>query len=889
MKFFTKLAPKLLYFATLFTLVASMGMLALYLAVGPGLPDVDSIRDIRLQTPMRVYAADGQLMAEFGEKRRIPISLDEVPQNFINALLATEDQRFFEHSGVDFLGVLRAALNLALTGNKSQGASTITMLVARNYYLTREKRFSRKITEMFLAWKLEAELSKREILELFLNKIPFGHRAFGLGAAAQVYYGKPLQQLSLAQLATLAGIPKGQSKYNPVSYPHHALERRSHVLRRMLDEGFINQAQFEAANAEPIETYLHGAKTTISAPYFAEMVRRKIISMYGREAALGDGLKIFTTLDPKLQRFAEASFRRGLFAYDRRHGYRGAEANYPVTDETSEQQLKDWLDDHREIAGLQPAIVRHVQENAALVQTKDGQLGVIPLAELSWARRYIDENHLGPEIERVEQVLSRGDLIRVVATQQSLLVEDQLGLLQEVDSVPADQAQDTENKAEVTATDKVAEVTLPVYRLAQIPEAAGAFVSLNPEDGAITSLIGGLDFSLQQFNIVTQSRRQPGSNIKPFIYAAGFAKGYTPASIINDAPIIQSDITAGNFWRPKNDADRYRGPTRLREALYRSVNTVSIRLVRDIGPRYAKQFLTQLGLPADQMQAVPSLALGTASFTPLEVAEAYAILANGGYRVDSWFITRVEDRNGHIIYEAEPTRVCRACEELLASELLAKSPKLAEQNGDLNAVTGTQALQLPLEFDLNTLLEPAPKLPTPEDKIAPRVLDERIHYLIDDILKDVIKRGTAWRTLFNSRSPLLKRNDIAGKTGTTNDAKDAWFSGYNPHVVATAWVGFPDYSRSLGNREYGGKAALPIWQGFMEKALADIPQQPHPRPQGIVTVKIDPKTGKLATSLTPNPIFELFRSENVPTEYAEPEASNPFNTPQQEEEDESIF
>jgi penicillin-binding protein 1A len=857
MKLFKRFAPTFFYFVTLFTLATAMGFFALYLAVGPGLPEVESIRKIQLQTPMSIYAKDGQLIDEFGDKRRIPITLDQVPKDFINALLATEDQRFYEHSGVDFWGVLRAVERLAVTQTKSQGASTITMQVARNYYLSREKRFSRKFTEMFLAWKIESELSKNEILELFLNKIHFGHRAYGLGAAAQVYYGTTLDNLSLGRLATLAGVLKGESKYNPISYPENARSRREHVLGRMLDEGHISESQYRQATNEPIETNKHGASKTVNAPFIAEIVRQAVIEKFGRERAYNDGLQIYTTIDPQLQKFAQQALIEGLEEYDRRHGYRGPELQYTLDADTSEETMLAWLQDLLFVGDLQPALVLSVEPESALILLKNGIKTQLALADVEWARQYVDENHLGKRITDVNQVLTTGDIIRVRKTQ-------------------------SENQ----------EVS---FKLAQIPDVSGALVSLAPQTGAIEVLIGGYDFALNQFNMVTQARRQPGSNIKPFIYSAAFDKQFTPASMINDMPIVEADINAENFWRPKNDSDVYGGPTSLRTALRRSKNTVSVRLIREIGAAYTKQYLEQIGFPGEHMQPYLSLALGSASFTPLEVVTGYATLANGGYKVEPWFIDTIEDSNGQIIFQHQPIQVCRECEDIIARRterrLSAQETLAAVDNGQLSTtpIDPNDASLSGVEPNADLAFENLPLLPIPEASIAPRVIEARNHYLIDNILKDVIHNGTATTTLSRTQSPLLKRSDLAGKTGTTNDAKDAWFSGYNLRHVATAWVGFDDHAKKLGNREFGGIAALPIWQKFMEKSVAGNPEDQFTRPEGLVTVRIDPSNGKLATSLTKNPEFELFRSENVPTEYAEKTIEDIYNDSEEAVEDENIF
>ncbi|WP_196138844.1 penicillin-binding protein 1A [Aliikangiella sp. G2MR2-5] len=863
MKHIAKIAPKIAYLFSLFAILFSMGFIGLYLTVEPSLPDVESIRKIRLQTPMRVYSSDNKLIAEFGETRRIPITLDQVPRDFINALLSTEDKRFYEHSGVDFQGLLRAFINLAATGTKSQGASTITMQVARNYYLSRAKRFSRKITEIFLAWKIESELSKNEILELYLNKIHFSHRAYGLGAAAQVYYGATLDELTLAQLATLAGIPKGESKYNPISSPENAAKRRAHVLGRMLAENHITQEAYEKAMAEPVETQKHGMEIGVEAHYLGEMVRRYAIDEFGIDVAYNDGLKFYTTLDSRLQKAAQDALTGGLEEYDRRHGYRGPEHQYSITENTKETELRSWLSDIPVIANLQPAIVLTVQEDKASLLLKSGEKTELKLEDVKWAREYVDENNRRPPIKQVDQVLKVGDLVRL-----------------------KQKATADESTTPQTEVEEQAQEAAVAYQLAQVPDVSGGFVSLNPINGAIEALVGDYDYSLSKFNMVTQARRQPGSNIKPFVYSAAFEKGYTPASLLNDMPIIETDITAENFWRPKNDSGIYLGPTSLRTGLRRSKNTVSVRLIREIGPQYTKSYLEKVGFPGEHMEPFLSLALGSASFTPLEVATGYATLANGGYKVDSWFLSRVEDANGRIIREHQPLQVCKDC-------VSASAAQQENTDNDNTVENRLGALDEDLKPSASTNEDSFVNYPlhsVPEEYIAPRVIEERNHYLIHDILKDVIHRGTATLQLTRTKSPLLKRHDLAGKTGTTNDAKDAWFSGYNTRHVASAWVGFKDHSRKLGNREFGGKAALPIWQKFMEKVLDGTPQADFTRPEGIVEVKIDPKTGLLASTITENPVFEKFRSENAPKDYADKPLDNPFN--QEEEsvsEEESLF
>ncbi len=822
MKYLLKALNKSAYYAVLFAIAGFMGFSGLYLYLGPSLPNVDSIRDIRLQTPMTVYSHSGDLIAEFGDKRRVPVTLDEVPQTFIDALIATEDKRFYEHSGVDFWGVFRAIVTNITTGTRSQGASTITQLVARNVYLNRKKTFTRKFREMFLAWKIESEISKNQILELFINKAHFSHRAYGLGAAAQVYFGKELSDLTLDEVAILAGIPKGESIYNPISSPENAERRRNHVLGRMLAEGYIDQATFEAAVAKPIESRKHGTDLSVSAPYLAEMVRREMIDRFGREEAYNNGYRVYTTINNKHQIAAQKALRKSLREYDRRHGYRGPEQSLQNLSDMSKEEMIELLESLPVTSELEPAIVltTNKETNAASVFTKSGAERIIEWEGINWAAPFINNDRRGAKPDAVSDVLKPGDVIRIIESAEGSL------------------------------------------ELSQIPEVSGGFVALKPNTGAIEALVGGYDFNLNQFNMVTQARRQPGSNIKPFIYSAALEKGYTAASMLNDAPFTEFDITAEDFWRPKNDSGRYKGPTRLRDALRFSNNSISIRLINAITPRFAEDYLIQLGFPDDSMDPYNSLALGSASFTPLEVATGYAIFANGGYQIKPYFIEKIETPNQDVLFAAEPVQVCKECEDILEQQQIALSETENVSLGSENKLSEDEA-----EGFTDPMFQPLvalPKLPIDEDKIAPRVIDARNAFIINSMMKDVIHRGTAWRTLYNSGSPLLRRNDLGGKTGTTNDAKDAWFSGYNGDYVATAWVGFADYSLALGNGEWGGRAALPIWQKFMEVALAGKPENSMAQPDGIVTARIDPETGKLANSNTEKAIFEIFRTEFVP-------------------------
>ncbi|MEE4244982.1 MAG: transglycosylase domain-containing protein, partial [Kangiellaceae bacterium] len=662
MKYLPKPLLSGIYYVFLLLLAAFMGFTSIYLYLGPNLPNVDSIREIKLQTPMTVFTSDGELIAEFGDKRRIPVTLDEVPEQFINALIATEDKRFYEHSGVDFWGVIRAIITNVTTGSRSQGASTLTQLVARNVYLDRKKTFTRKIREMFLAWKIESEISKDEILELFLNKAHFSHRAYGLGAAAQVYYGKELDQLALDELAVLAGIPKGESIFNPISNPANALKRRNHVLGRMLAEGYISQLQYDEAKAQPVNSKKHGAEVTASAPYLAEMVRRDLIDRYGREAAYNNGYRVYTTIDSKLQHAAQQALKRSLLDYDKRHGYRGPLANVDLAEYDSEQKQVDLLSRYPIVDGLANALVIDLADKTAIVRLTNGETMEISWDGLKWAAKFISSDRRSKSPRSTAEILQLGDVVQLseMANQQ--------------------------------------------WRLSQTPEASAAFVALKPNDGAIAALVGGYDFSLNQFNMVTQARRQPGSNIKPFIYSAALSKGYTAASVLNDSPVVKEDATAEEAWRPKNDSGNYKGPTRLREALKSSTNMISIRLMNAISPTFAEQYLAEIGFPDEHMTPYASLALGSANFTPMEVVTGYAVFANGGYKVAPYFIQRIESANEDVLFKSEPVEVCLPCEQLATSDDMPNLANQELQEATLETLPASIEQQDPLQMPL--LAEP---------------------------------------------------------------------------------------------------------------------------------------------------------------------------------------
>jgi len=770
----------------------------IYLHLSPKLPSVEVLKDVKLQTPMRVYTREGDLIGQFGEKKRNPLPYSQIPPLFVDALLAAEDDGFFDHVGIDLMGLLRAVSELVLTGEKGSGGSTLTMQVARNYFLTLERTFTRKFKEILLSLEIERVLNKEEIFELYFNQMFLGHRAYGFEAAAQVYYGKNIAELELAQLAMLAGLPKAPSRFNPISNPERALIRRNWILGRMRSLGYIEEADFQRAFRTPVTATHHGAKLAFDAPYAAEMARSEMVDRYGL-SAYSDGYHVYTTISSELQQVANRAVSAGLITYDKRHGYRGPEQSIlALADEDMTEAWQEALGQARVIEDLLPAIVTAVEPDHVRVLLDGEQTGFVFWENgLSEARPYVDEHRLGPRPKTPSDLFQPGDMIRVVRGAGGEL------------------------------------------QLAQVPAAQAALVSLVPDDGAVLSVVGGLGFAKSKFNRVTQAMRQPGSNFKPFIYSAALEHGFSAASIINDAPVVFEDQQLEDTWRPENDSGKFYGPTRLRWALTRSRNLVSIRLLRALGIDNAIDYAGRFGFDTSKLAHDLSLALGTQAITPLQLVTAYASLANGGYRVDPYLINRVENFSREQIFQAEPATVCRPCEESAAA------------NGE-DDFSGFIEEELSMEEILRqNRLQSLPR--------AERIMDERVAFIIDSILQDVITRGTG------RRARVLNRSDIGGKTGTTNGPTDAWFSGYNADVVTTTWVGF-DQNLQLGKREFGGTAALPIWIDFMRAALADSPDRERAIPEGIINVRIDPETGLLPRPGQADAIFEYFRVENVPTD-----------------------
>jgi penicillin-binding protein 1A len=768
-----------------------------FLYLSPSLPSVESLRSIQLQIPLRVYSSDGKLIAEFGEMRRSPIAFDDIPEDFINALLAAEDDNFANHYGVDVTGLLRAATQLLKSGQIQSGGSTITMQVAKNFFLTSERSFSRKTTEILLALQIERELSKNEVLELYVNKIYLGHRAYGIEAAAQVYYGKPIRELSLAQLAMIAGLPKAPSRFNPLVNPERAKERRDWILGRMLMLGKIDQPRYQAAIAEGIDARYHVQAPEVHAPYVAEMARAEMVGRYGSEAYT-EGFNVTTTVPSDLQQLANTALREGLISYDQRHGYRGPESRLPgMGKETWQQELSK----RTTLGGLEPVIVTQVEKSGLLVLTRDGTEEAVAWDSMKWARPYLNTNSMGPRPQQPADVVQVGDVVRV-------------------------QRQDDGS-----------------LHFVQLPQAQSALVSLDPQNGAIRALVGGFSFEQSNYNRAVQAKRQPGSSFKPFVYSAALDNGYTAASLVNDAPIVFVDEYLDQVWRPKNDNNTFLGPIRLREALYKSRNLVSIRLLQSLGIDSTVDYITRFGFNKQDLPRNLSLALGTANLTPMEIATGWTVFANGGHKVQPYLIQRIDNRQGEALFVANP-------------------PTVPDGKPTTEMPAAVQSPEAQLEAPANLGQQLAAQVLTPEPIAAEQIIDERTAFIMTSMLQDVIKRGTGRRAM------ALGRDDLAGKTGTTNESKDSWFSGYNGDYVTTVWAGF-DQPESLGRNEYGGTVALPIWMNFMGPALKDKPSHLPPEPSGIMTLRIDPHSGRAATPATIDAYFELFKSEDTPPPMSE--------------------
>jgi penicillin-binding protein 1A len=751
-----------------------LGFAGAYLYLAPEIPTAAELREVKSQLPLRVLSRDGKLMAQFGEQRRIPVTYEQIPQVVIDAFLAAEDDRFFEHPGVDWQGLVRAALSNMTAGGVREGGGTITMQLARNTVLTSERTLRRKLKEVFLARRLENEFTKKEILTLYLNRIFLGQRAYGVGAAAVVYFNKPVDALTLPEAALIAGLPRSPSRDNPVASVDRALERRAYVLRRMLETRKIDSAAHDSALEAPIEPRMYGPAIELDAPYVAEMARADMLRRYGAEA-LVDGYRVYTTIDSGLQAAADRAARRAILEYDRRHGYRGPLETLDAAQRGDPVQVAAAFARHLQRGPLVPAIVQSASASGAVVALRDRTTVEIAFDDIKWARPALPDDRLGPVPKAASDVLAAGQVVYIVPRNEG------------------------------------------GFGLAQLPAVAGALVALDPDDGSIVALAGGFDFADSKYNRALQARRQPGSAFKPFLYSAALEKGFTPATLVNDSPIVVEGGETQEEWRPQNITKRFYGPTPMREGLVRSRNLVSIRLLRGIGIGYATQHIAAFGFGPEALPANLTLALGTGQVTPLEMARGFAVFANSGFRVEPGFVSRVATADGRELPIEAPRRACPVC--------------------SLHDETGADIV--------------------PEDRRAPRAISAANAYVMTDMMGDVIQRGTA------QLAKSLNRRDLAGKTGTTSDRRDAWFVGFNADLVAAAWIGF-DQERPLGDNEEGGRTALPMWVYFMQEALRNHPEHRQPEPPGVVRMWVSRDTGAPARAGDPTALFEAFLEQHAP-------------------------
>jgi penicillin-binding protein 1A len=786
-------------------LLGGLALATLYFVVSARLPDVQSLRHVELQEPMYVYAKDGRLMALFGETRRYPIDIKDVPERLKQAFLATEDARFYEHHGVDFKGVARAVWLLATTDDKRvPGGSTITQQVARQFFLSSEYSYSRKLAEMLLAMRMERELSKDEILQLYLNKSFFGNRAYGVAAAAEFYYGKKLGELDLDEMASLAAIPKFPSSGNPLSNPERARERRdSYVLARMAELGFVSAAEAAQARAVPMHASPHERPVEVYAPYVAEMVRQEMVARYGGDV-LTRGYHVTTTIDPTLQAAADRAVRDGLAVYDHRHGWNKVEQHFDLADGEDAATAAVRIRRTPAQSGLLPAVVLRSGGGTIDVVLADGSTLTLDASSSRWTGK------------APSALANRGDVVRVRRIE-----------------TPAKAPAGDAGKAGDAAAAVAAPPAKVTWQLDQLPRAQSTLVSLDPQNGALLALVGGFSFAGSKFNRATQSRRQPGSSFKPFLYAAAFERGYNPASIVLDAPVVFR-MRNGKVWRPQNDSGNFAGPMRLREALVQSRNLVSVRLLDAIGVDYARRYISHFGIDEALLPPNLSMSLGTASLPAIDIARGYAVFANGGFEVTPWFIDEVRDRDGKVIFKEKPATACRGCAVAGGSQAIAVSNvvdgfNLGPAEQPKPAKPANPAGKAGEVGPPAAAAEPGP--PPADTVLAPRAIDPRVAYQIVSMMRDVVQRGTG------TAAKVLGREDVAGKTGSTNDYRDAWFSGLGGNVVTTVWVGRDDF-RSLGYREYGGRAALPIWIDYMRVALKDQPIAPNDPPDGMVKVSV---------------------------------------------------
>lgn len=754
----------------------------LYLYLVPQLPDVETLKAVKFETPLQVMSRDGRLVAEFGEKHTTPLTYEQIPPVFVQAILAAEDDRFFEHEGINAKGLARAFVDILRTGSIQSGGSTITMQVAKNYFLSQERTFSRKFIEILLAKRIEDTLTKQEILTLYVNKIFLGHRAYGIGAAAQVYYGKKIAELGLPEMAMIAGLPKAPSAFNPVNNPRRALIRRDWILNRMLKLGYITPEDHDRALATPVGLNFRATFAEVNGPYLAEMVRDSLVQQYGEEIYTS-GWKVYTTVHSERQNAASQAVIEGLLAYDRRHGWRGPE---------KAEQLAGLYT----VGGLEAARVTAVQEQVIEAVLKNGRTLQIGWEQMKWARPYISVNRIGAAPKKAADIVQPGDIIRVRQNRASL------------------------------------------WELAQVPAVQGQLIALDADSGALEAIVGGFDYTQSKFNRSLQAWRQAGSTLKPFVYAAALERGYLPSSLINDSPLSFGE--GDSLWQPGNSDGEFLGPVTLRRALYMSRNMVSIRLLQAVGVENARAYVARFGFPADKLPRNLTLALGTAEILPVQMAAAYAGLANGGFHVGPWFIEKVVDKSGKVLFQAKPRRVCRPCE---APPAPAPEPAATEISG-----TGTE---------LAVTEPPPPPMPyVPDYPVAQRIMSGRTAYQMQSILRDVVTRGTGRAALS------IGRSDLSGKTGTTNEAKDAWFAGFGGKLVAVAWLGF-DQPQTLGKVEYGGYAAVPIWNAFMGAALRGTPEYHPPAPAGLTALRLNLDNGQRTGDDDPRGYTEWLQTEKL--------------------------
>lgn len=792
------------------------------------LPDVTTLKNVRLQTPLQILSKDGELIAIFGERRRTPLKYNEIPPVVVNAVIATEDARFYEHFGIDPVGIVRAMYIGLKQKGFSQGGSTITQQVAKNFFLTPEKSISRKAKEIILAIRMEKELTKEEIMTLYLNMINFGSRAYGVAAASYTFFGKTPEQLTIDEAALLAGLPNAPSAYNPISHPERARTRRDWVLGRMLDQSYITQAQFNEAVNKPINVSYHAPQIEFSAPYIAEMARQFMYDKFG-ENAYTDGYKVYTTISKTDQLAAEQAVQKNIIDYDIRHGYRGPEKILWKNNEKAwdDDQIQNTLKKYSCYSGMCPGVVTQSSDVEANVVLTDKSKIVIAFQDMKWARPFISDTKQGSFPKKVSDTLKPGQLIWVKKI-----------------------------------NDK--------WALAQIPAVNAALVSLDSDNGAIKAIVGGYDFYLSKFNRATQALRQLGSNIKPFIYTATLEKGLTMATLLNDAPIVRS--TGSATWRPKNSPPSYAGPLRLRIGLGMSKNVMMVRALRAVGIEYVANYLERFGFPKENISLNESLALGSASFTPLQVARAYSVIVNGGYLISPYLIEKIEDNNGSdVIYQHQPLIACKNCtDEVINTESTPVS--LNNVENEIDESGNEEPEQANLKSDDNMVLPNINldnKATDVTPKHAPQTINSGLAFIMKDGLRSIVFggsnwQGTAWRV------KALGRKDVGGKTGTTNESKDVWFSGFGGNIVTTVWMGFDDHRRKLGRTiraEAGAVTANPVWVDYMKIALQDVPITEDTKPENVISVTIDQKTGLLPQSGSKT-MSEYFIKGTEPTSYA---------------------